>query len=186
MKRRLMLFNRNFLITSMVLLLSAGVTFAEEVLVVASKELAEASLTKDQIREAFLGNPIRSSSGVSIQAFDRKRCPELLRERFYRSILGMGSTQLKSYWSQQIFTGRSFPPKTLDDLDSVKKELNANVGSISFISRSEFDQSLKPLFKIGVKDAAVTMTMPAPLSPPIIPPADSKNSGVKINENRPN
>ncbi len=124
---------------------------SEEILVVSSKNLHETSLTSEQVKEAFLGTPLRSGSGVNIQAFDRKTYPGNLRDKFFKSILGMGSTQLKAYWSQQIFTGRSFPPKALDDLDSIKKELKANVGAISFVSGSEYDPSLKALFKVEIK-----------------------------------
>ena len=123
-------------------------SLAEEILVVASKELLESSLTKEQVKEAFLGSKIRSDSGVKIEAIDRKQYPGTLRDQFYLALLGMNSTQLKSYWSRQIFTGRGFPPKLMDDFSAIKKELINNVGSITYISSNEYDSKLKPLYRI--------------------------------------
>lgn len=131
--------------------LSSFSVSAEELFVVSSKKFANETLTLEQIKETFLGVQQTNRIGTEIQALDRKTCPDDCRAKFYRSAISMSASQLKSYWSQRIFTGRGYPPAFAEDLAALKKVLKENANAISFVLPSELDDSLKVLYRVEIK-----------------------------------
>jgi hypothetical protein len=130
---------------------AASAPLSDDVFVVAARTLPEGSVETWQVRDAFLGNPVRSASGTLLRAIDRKPAPGESREKFLRAVIGMSPAQLKAYWSERIFTGRGFPPRSVEDAEALKRELAAEPGSISFMAASEYDRSLKVILKIEGK-----------------------------------
>jgi hypothetical protein len=134
-----------------IILLNSSISFAEEILVVSSNASNIDKVTLNQVKESFLGNAQKTDQGIEVIANDRKSSPDDLRAKFYKTVIGMSTTQLKAYWSQRIFTGRGYPPKSSNDLTDLKKDLNENKSFISFVLPSELDPSMKTLLKVEVK-----------------------------------
>lgn len=135
----------------MILVFSMGViTFAadDEILVVASKDANEDSVSIEQVRDCFLGNRCELSKGTEFKALERKNTAKDLRARFYQQVAKMSTIQIKAYWSQRVFTGRGYPPPSADDMDAVKKELSGKKDIMTFIDRSELTPQMKILLTI--------------------------------------
>lgn len=128
--------------------------WSEEIWIVSSKAFPEASITLSQVKDAYLDDYVALSGGNKIQALDRKKTDSNLRAKFYMAAAGMTVTQLKSFWSRRVFTGRGHPPPIFESLDSLKKELTGNPLAISFIEPSEIDSSMRTLLKIEIKTPA--------------------------------
>ena len=67
------------------------------------------SLTPDQVEKLFLGKTSAFPGGASAIPIDPPKGPE--RDAFYLKTTGKQPSQLKAYWSKQIFTGAGQPPK---------------------------------------------------------------------------
>ncbi|MGE6315219.1 phosphate ABC transporter substrate-binding protein [Shewanella baltica] len=66
-----------------------------------------------------------------------------LRETFDTKVLGKSSSQLKSYWSQKVFTGKGTPPKEVSSGAEMIKLVASNPNIIGYIDSSEANDSVK-------------------------------------------
>ncbi|GIU37252.1 type 2 periplasmic-binding domain-containing protein [Shewanella colwelliana] len=100
------------------------------------------SLDKKAISNIYLGKtksfpgggqavPINLDSGLP------------MREDFDANVLGKSSSQLKSYWSQKVFTGKGTPPKEMANDDEVIKLVSSNPNIIGYIDSSKVNDSVK-------------------------------------------
>ena len=56
-----------------------------------------------------------------------------MREAFTRDVLKKTPAQLKTYWSQQIFSGKGVPPPEASSIDEAIAYVLANPGAVGYI-----------------------------------------------------
>lgn len=66
-----------------------------------------------------------------------------IKETFDTTVLGKSSSQLKSYWSQKVFTGKGTPPKEVASADEMIKLVSSNPNIIGYIDSSQANDSVK-------------------------------------------
>ncbi|MES2627023.1 MAG: phosphate ABC transporter substrate-binding protein [Pseudomonadota bacterium] len=124
-----------------------GFTFttvnAEVVAVVASTSKVK-QLSTTQIADIFLGKTSRFPDGSAAIPVDHAES-SAERSEFYSRYAGKSAVEMKKHWSKLIFTGRGQPPKQLPDAGAVKALLAQNPAIISYLDRSEVDDSLTVL-----------------------------------------
>ena len=125
------------------LLLCGAVEAPAEVVVVVSKNSPIESLSRQEINNIFLGNTAALPKVGKIVPFDRG--DEKLRSEFYQDFTGRDLPQIKSHWAKIIFTGRGYPPKTVNSIDELKDALQRNPKAISYVTADKIDDSLKVL-----------------------------------------
>jgi len=125
----------------------AFASHAEAIYMVTAKTSQLQELSTSQIKDIYLGVPV-FQSGVHVKAIDRKERESRLRERFFKNVVGLNLTQMRSLWSQLIFTGRGYPPPVVDSLDEAVKMLMKGNEFTTFVSDSEFDPNkMKTVFQ---------------------------------------
>jgi len=117
------------------LLFSAASTRAEVVVVVNAKA-AEASLSKDQVAQFFLG---KSTAMTPVE----QGADSAVRAEFYKKVLDKEPGQVKALWSKLVFTGKATMPKEVGDNAAVKAALAANPKAIGYIDKSAVDATVK-------------------------------------------
>jgi ABC-type phosphate transport system substrate-binding protein len=110
-----------------------------EVVVVVNPSAPEASMSKEEIAQNFLGKattlvPIDQPEGAPIRA------------EFYKKVTDRDLSQVKSVWSKLVFTGKATPPKDVADSAAVKKAVAANPKAIGYIDKSAVDASVKVVY----------------------------------------
>lgn len=91
-----------------------------------------ASIPRDTLRDAFLKKTSEWSSGESIRPIElARRFPA--RDRFNRDVLRKSTTQLKSYWSQQIYSGKAVPPPEAATTRTVIEHVLSSKGAIGYL-----------------------------------------------------
>jgi len=110
-----------------------------EVVVVANPKAAEASMTKDQVAQFFLGK------STSMTPIDQPESAPI-RAEFYKKVTDKEASQVKSLWSKLVFTGKATMPKEVGDSAAVKKAVAADPKAIGYIEKSAVDASVKVLF----------------------------------------
>lgn len=73
-----------------------------------------------------------------------------LTQAFYRNILRMTESQLKTYWARYIFSGQKSPPPELTDQLSMRLWVSQTEGSVGFIDVDLVDDSVKVLRTLRV------------------------------------
>lgn len=110
-----------------------------EVVVVANPKAAEASMTKDQVAQFFLGK------STSMTPIDQPESAPI-RAEFYKKVTDKEASQVKSLWSKLVFTGKATMPKEVGDSAAVKKAVAADPKAIGYIEKSAVDASVKVLY----------------------------------------
>lgn len=87
---------------------------------------------RNSLREAFLKKATEWSRGGTIRPIDlAKKFP--VRERFTREVVRKTPAQLKSYWSQQIFSGKGVPPPEAETTNAVIAYVLAHKGAVGYL-----------------------------------------------------
>jgi ABC-type phosphate transport system substrate-binding protein len=101
--------------------------------VVVSAANPVASLTRDQASKLFLKKAPTWSDGREVAPVDQ---PEgsVVREAFTKGVLRKSVTAVKSYWQQQIFSGRGVPPTERPSDEEVLSFVRGNPAAIGYVS----------------------------------------------------
>ncbi|PCJ13153.1 MAG: phosphate ABC transporter substrate-binding protein [Gammaproteobacteria bacterium] len=128
-------------------LFSSSVLVAADIVVVVHPSNSIDSISKEDSAKIFLGKLKSFTNGKSAIPLDQQ---EGAKERtsFYSKVARKSDSQLKSYWSRLIFTGKGQPPRTVSNSDEVKAAITANPNMISYMSVNEVDSSVKVILQI--------------------------------------
>jgi ABC-type phosphate transport system substrate-binding protein len=110
-----------------------------EVVVVVNPKAPEASMSKAQIAQFFLG---KSSS---MNPVDQPESAPL-RTEFYKKVTDKDPSQVKALWSKLVFTGKATMPKEAADSAAVKKAVASDPKAIGYIEKSAVDASVKVIY----------------------------------------
>jgi ABC-type phosphate transport system substrate-binding protein len=114
-----------------------------EVVVIVNPSVSASVSTKD-ISRIFLGKSKSLPGGHKVKPLSLSE-GNAARDEFNEKVLKKSSSQLKSYWSKLIFTGKGQPPKELgSDADMIAK-VSSDAGSIGYISKESVTDAVKVL-----------------------------------------
>ena len=93
------------------------------------------AVDKDFVRMAFLKKVATWRNDTTIRPAQlSRRFP--LRDRFTREVLKKTPIQLRSYWNQQVFSGKAVPPPEFHSEAAVISYVLANRGAIGYLPAS--------------------------------------------------
>jgi ABC-type phosphate transport system substrate-binding protein len=130
-----------FLLLSVTSVLSSA-----EVAVIISSANSNASIASGDITKIFLGKSKKFPDGSQAVPIDQDDGTPA-RDAFNEKVLGKSDSQLKSYWSRLIFTGKGTPPKQSGSDADVKALIAKNPNMIGYIDASAVDGSVKVVHK---------------------------------------
>lgn len=133
-------------ILGMCLSFSSLLVAADIVVVVHPSNTIDA-ISKEDSAKIFLGKLKSFTNGKSAIPLDQHEGAEE-RDSFYSKVARKSDSQLKSYWSRLIFTGKGQPPRSVSNSDAVKAAIAANPNMISYMSGSEVDGSVKVILQV--------------------------------------
>ncbi|MEA9587370.1 phosphate ABC transporter substrate-binding protein [Xanthomonas sp. WHRI 10064A] len=128
------------------LLSSLAFSANADVVVVMSAKGGPDSLSAAQVSQIFLAKSNSLPGGGAAVPIDQEE-GVAVRDEFYKKVASRDSAQLKSYWSQLMFTGKAQRPKRVSGDDAVKKAVTATPGAIGYISAAAVDASVKVVLK---------------------------------------
>ncbi|CAK0780679.1 ABC-type phosphate transport system substrate-binding protein [Gammaproteobacteria bacterium] len=116
-----------------------------DVVVVVSAKSAVNTMDKQTVSDIFLGKAGTFPGGGQALPLDQSESSGL-RTEFYDKVCSKNSTQLRAYWSKQIFSGKGRPPKEVNNSAEVKQLVANNPNSIGYIDKGSVDGSVKVVF----------------------------------------
>ena len=128
------------------LLSSSSILCSADVAVIVSSNNGNSNISASDISKVFLGKSKSFPDGSQAIAVDQND-DSATRKTFNDKVLGKSSSQLKSYWSRLIFTGKGTPPKQLVNDAAVKAAVAGNPGMIGYIDASSVDGTVKVVGK---------------------------------------
>ncbi len=117
---------------------------AGEIAVIANKNLNLSSLTIKQVKKLWLGKTKKvADSGNLVPVDIDPSSPNYAA--FYKKVANKNPSQIKLYWSKQMFSGKNFPAKRLSDDQSILEWVSSNENAIGYISAENVNDSVKVL-----------------------------------------
>lgn len=121
-------------------------TLLAEVAVIVHPSNANA-LTVEQVSKIFLGRDKTfpdGSQAVPAALADGNAATEA----FNSSVLKKSASQLKSYWSKLVFTGKGTPPKEFGSDAELIQLIGSNPNLIGYVDAAAVDASVKVVLKL--------------------------------------
>lgn len=135
------------LVALTMLLPLASVSAVAEVAIVVSPDSPIASLTREDVEKIFLGKTKKFPDGSSAMPLDLGE-GNAVREEFYSKVINKTASQLNSYWSRLIFTGKGQPPRSVEDADELLDEVGDEVEAVGYVDASLVDDRVKVVLTI--------------------------------------
>jgi ABC-type phosphate transport system substrate-binding protein len=120
-------------------ILGASAPALAEVVVVVNPKAPEATMSKDQVAQFFLG---KSSAMTPVD--QPEDAP--VRAEFYKKVTDKDASQAKALWSKLVFTGKATMPKEVANSAAVKAAVAANPKAIGYIEKSAVDGTVKVVY----------------------------------------
>lgn len=95
----------------------------------------------EKVRRIFLG---RDGGATAQHYIYQKGGPT--KAEFDKKVLGKSGSELSTYWSKLVFTGKAKAPGEAANDAEVKAKVSSNPALIGYISDSAVDSSVKVLF----------------------------------------
>lgn len=128
------------------LVLATGVpAFAQSpYVVIVHPDNPVSALANAELSEIFLKKKVTWSSGATIEPVDISGEADL-REAFSQDVHGRSTAKVRSFWNQEVFSGRSVPPLELPTSKAVVDYVAAHPGAIGYISPQAAGEGVKIL-----------------------------------------
>lgn len=102
---------------------------------------ASAAPSQADVANIFLGKD-KSLKGVDQASWNPTK------EKFYAGVANKNESQLKSYWSGLVFTGKGQPLPTAADDAAVVAKVGAEADAIGYVDAAAVTGQVKVLFKL--------------------------------------
>lgn len=133
------------LIATIGVLSSPLAAHAQEFTVIVNASNPVSSLPRDDVAKLFLKKTVMWQSGKAVSPVELPATAKA-REEFARVVLNKSIAQVKSYWQQQIFSGRDVPPPEKSSENDVVAFVRSNPGAIGYVSKgAEIGHGVKAL-----------------------------------------
>jgi ABC-type phosphate transport system substrate-binding protein len=100
-----------------------------------------ADISASDAKKLFLG---KGSKSAVVYELDEGNAT---RSEFHSSVTGKSDSQLKAFWSKQVFTGKGNPPATVSNAAAMKSAVASNPNAIGYIDEADVDASVKVILK---------------------------------------
>ena len=116
-------------ISLLMLLSSANIHAANDLIVVANTNKKNLTLTKVQVKNLFMRRAFKYELEPVILPQEH-----MLRILFNTKIVGLTESRIQSYWAQMRFSGRKVEPMEIESEGLIIEFLLKNKGSIAYLS----------------------------------------------------
>jgi len=99
------------------------------------------TVSPDELERIFLGK-LKQVDGQSIVPINLKMGSPV-RKDFNEKVLGKTESQLKSYWSRLVFTGKAQPPKDVESESEMLELIARNPNMVGYIDKSNLTPAVK-------------------------------------------
>ncbi|WP_409314048.1 phosphate ABC transporter substrate-binding protein [Pseudomonas putida] len=121
--------------------LATASTLASAEVAVIMNAGASAAPSQAEVANIFLGKD------TSLKGLDQKGWNPT-KVRFYSALTNKNESQLKSYWSGLVFTGKGQPLQSVDDDAAVIAKVGSEANAIGYVDTSAVNDKVKVLFTL--------------------------------------
>jgi ABC-type phosphate transport system substrate-binding protein len=131
--------------SALLITIASSMSFAETSVIVSASN-PNSTMDQATVSKIFLGKAKSFPDGSQALPVDQDEGSKT-REAFNSTVLGKSDSQLKSYWSRLIFTGKGTPPKQSGTDAEIKALVANNPNIIGYIDSGAVDGTVKVVHK---------------------------------------
>jgi ABC-type phosphate transport system substrate-binding protein len=113
---------------------------AQDVLVIANKDVPVDALSRNEIKSIFLGEKIKWNNDSKITFVILKT---EVHDLFLKEYLGNTAAQYLNYWKKMVFTGKSKSPKSFSDTEKLIDYIAETGGAVGYLPASAYNDKVK-------------------------------------------
>ena len=132
---------RNFARSMAAIALAVSAISAQAGVAVIAHPAAAKSPSQTEVANIFLGKD-KSLTGIDQEGWNP------VKENFYTTVTSKNESQLKSYWSGLIFTGKGQPPASVAGDAAVVAKVAADPNAIGYVDSAAVTDAVKVLFTL--------------------------------------
>jgi len=132
------------LVISLLIFLPAQV--AAEIVVITSSSSEITELTRRQVVDTYMGRVLITPNGQRLMPYDN----EVIREAFYRQLIGKTLAGVNAYWAGLLFSGRASPPRRVADNAAMLELIEENPNAIGYIDIQDLNDQTNVIFRLSV------------------------------------
>ncbi len=121
------------MVSAVLVFLLAGTAVAQNLKMVVHASNPVSSLSRSDVSDMFIKKKPKWESGADVQPVDQKAA-SAVRAEFTKTVLRKSMGAVQSYWTSQIFSGRSVPPQEAAGDAAVLEWVQSNPGGIGYVS----------------------------------------------------
>lgn len=126
---------------AVVALASSSFMLNAKISVVVNHQAQVSALSKTDLADIFLEKIGSYSSNEKLTPVDQR--PNAVRAFFYERVLGKSNAEMKAYWSREIFTGHSYPPREVEGDEGVIAAVASNPSYVGYVNSTAADSRVK-------------------------------------------
>ena len=131
------------------LLLLAGTAWADDCKVIVNSGNATSTIDREKVTRLFLKKQTKWDSGEAVLPVDQ--VDGASKDTFSRQMLDKSPAAVKSFWQQQIFSGRDVPPPQKQTDQEVIEFVKSRPGAVGYVSAQANTDGVKVLKVEGAK-----------------------------------
>ncbi|MBV1873119.1 MAG: phosphate ABC transporter substrate-binding protein [Gammaproteobacteria bacterium] len=105
------------------------------------------AISKENLKRIYLSKKKKFSDGSLISPLDHPKDSET-KKIFYKEVVGKSLSQVSSYWSRLIFSGKGIPPRVMRGDEEIKVWVASHSEGIGYINENNTDNSVKVILNI--------------------------------------
>ena len=121
---------------------------AQSIVVVVNPGSGVESLSRNDVINIFLGGFRQFPSGIPALPIDLPQ-GHPAREEFYRLLVGKNPSEINTYWSRLIFSGKTRPPIQAGRVEDALSMALGSAGAITYLERGKVSGRLKIVFELS-------------------------------------
>lgn len=121
--------------------LSSSLCFSEKLYVVVSKDSNIEKISTKELKKIFLSLNPHFPNGTKAIPYDLDN--RRAYRAFYKAIAGKSRLQMKTFWSEMMFSGKGLPPTAIRDEEKIAKLATENSNLIGYVTEWPSESDLK-------------------------------------------
>jgi hypothetical protein len=128
-------------------MLTCPIVARAELVLIANVAIAEASISREQAVNIYMGRLRRFPSGAAAQPLDLP--PDSTEKAlFYHLLINKDLSDIEAYWARLVFSGRASPPRTVGSLKEVVERVALEPNVIGYVDRALVDKRVKIIMEL--------------------------------------
>jgi ABC-type phosphate transport system substrate-binding protein len=115
-----------------------------DIVVIGNKDIQIKVLTKKQVIDIYMGRNLTFPNGDTALPIDQDKA-STTRKLFYHNLVDKTLSEINAYWARLLFSGRTAPPRSVENGSSVIDIIKNNKSVIGYIHIEDLTDDVKVL-----------------------------------------